>query len=276
MGENSVNQPKATVIIPTYNRVKTLERSIRSILAQTYTDYELIIIDDGSTDNTKELIMEIKDDRIHYIKSPVNRGAANARNIGIRAAKGEYIAFQDSDDEWVPDKLEKQVKVLDSTDAEIGMVYSRFFYDLGGNRILKHPPESMSYEEKSGYIYPQMLKQNLIGTPTMLVRKECLNKVGMFNASLKSLEDWELCLRISKEYKVYFIDELLHKAYITPGSLSFDIMASVQATCCMLKLYKEDIIKYDLLEYKIRQILNYAEKINKVEEVNKIIDTIIE
>lgn len=270
------NLPKATVIIPTYNRAKTLERSIKSVLTQTFSDYELIIIDDGSTDNTKELIIDIKDDRIHYIKSPVNRGAANARNIGIRAAKGEYIAFQDSDDEWLPEKLEKQVTALDKTDGETGMVYTGFFYDFGENGILEYPPKDMPYEIKSGYIYPQMLKRNLIGTPTMLVRKGCLNKVGMFNTTLKSLEDWELCLRISKEYKVYFVDESLHKAYITPGSLSSDIIASIQSTCCMLKLYKDDIIKFDILEYKIKEIQNYAKKINKIDEVNKIIDSIIE
>jgi hypothetical protein len=159
-------------------------------------------------------------------------------------------------------------------DQKTGLVYTRFFYELG-NGIAEHPPATMSYEEKSGYMYPQMLKRNLIGTPTMLVRKECLDKVGMFNTVLRSLEDWELCLRISKEYRVYFIDEPLHKVYITPESLSFNALAFVHASCYILKLYKDDITKYGLLDYKVEAIRNCAEKINMTEEINKIIDSIL-
>ncbi|WMJ90223.1 glycosyltransferase family 2 protein [Anaerocolumna sp. MB42-C2] len=274
--ENIYADPvKVSVILPTYNRIHTLKRSIISVLNQGFTDYELLIIDDGSTDGTKEFIADIMDERIHYIKSPVNRGAANARNIGIRASKGKYIAFQDSDDEWLPDKLEKQVVVMDEADMLTGMVYTRLFYDLGDKGRIEYPPESMSLDQKSGYIYEQILHRNLVGTPTMLIRRECFNKVGMFNTQLRKLEDWELCIRIAKDYKIILVDELLLKAYLTPGSLSSDTVSNVQATLSMLKIYKEEYIKYNLLEEKVNEIKAHALKINKADEVNKLIETVL-
>ena len=274
--ENIYADPvKVSVILPTYNRIHTLKRSIISVLNQGFTDYELLIIDDGSTDGTKEFIADIRDERIHYIKSPVNRGAANARNIGIRASKGKYIAFQDSDDEWLPDKLNKQVSVMDEADMLTGMVYTRLFYDLGDKGRIEYPPESMSFDQKSGYIYEQILHRNLAGTPTMLIKRECFNKVGMFNTQLRKLEDWELCIRIAKYYKIILVDELLHKAYLTPGSLSSDTVSNVQATLSMLKIYKEEYIKYNLLEEKVNEIKAHALKINKADEVNKLIETVL-
>lgn len=267
---------KVTVIIPTYNRMETLKRAITSVFRQTYTNYELLIIDDGSTDDTKKLVTGMNDDRIHYIKSPVNRGAGNARNIGIRAAKGEFIAFQDSDDEWMDTKLEKQVAALEAADDKTGMVYTRFFYDLGEKGRIEYPPDNLSYNEITGDIYQRVLQKNLVGTPTMLIRKECFEKVGMFNTVLRSLEDWDLCIRISKEYRIILVDELLHKAYIMPGSLSYDVLSAIQANCCMLKLYKDDIIRYGLLKDKIAHIQRLAEKINLVDEVTKLISSALQ
>ena len=119
--------PKVSIILPTYNRAYIIEKGINSLLNQTYQDFEIIIVDDGSTDNTEEIIKKLqeKDKRIKYIKLKTNKGAATARNIGIKAARGEYIAFQDSDDEWMHEKLEKQVKVLDTSSKEV-VVYTGF------------------------------------------------------------------------------------------------------------------------------------------------------
>ena len=112
--------PKVSVIIPTYNRAHLVGRAIRSVLNQTYQDFEIIVVDDGSTDNTEEVVKSFNDPRIRYIRHEKNRGGSAACNTGIRAARGEYIAFQDSDDEWLPEKLEKQMQVFENTPTGVG------------------------------------------------------------------------------------------------------------------------------------------------------------
>ena len=113
-----MNKPLVTVIIPTYNRAKTIERSINSVLSQSYSNLELIVVDDGSSDNTKSVVENIDDSRVRYIWQN-NSGACAARNNGINNARGEYIAFNDSDDTWKPNKLEKQLEVVTKTGADV-------------------------------------------------------------------------------------------------------------------------------------------------------------
>lgn len=142
--------PTVSVIIPTYNRAHLVGRAIQSVLNQTYKDFELIIVDDGSTDNTEDIIKKYqkKDERIKYIRRKKNKGGSVARNTGINAAIGEYIAFLDSDDEWLTEKLERQMKVFKSTSSEVGVVYSGFF------RIndRRNEIESIFNPKKRGYI----------------------------------------------------------------------------------------------------------------------------
>ena len=117
------NRSLVSTIIPTHNRSKMLNRSINSVLNQTYSAIECIVIDDGSTDNTVDVIETQKDDRLIYVSHKSNRGASAARNTGIRHSNGEYISFLDDDDEWLPTKLEKQVELLTNLPNKIGMVY---------------------------------------------------------------------------------------------------------------------------------------------------------
>lgn len=120
-----VNRPLVSVIIPTYNRIHTLPTSIDSVLKQTYENLELIIMDDASEDGTEEYVQGIGDSRIRYRKSDINMGPSAARNLGAELAAGDYLAFQDSDDEWMPDKLEKQMELMLS-DEELSLVYCEF------------------------------------------------------------------------------------------------------------------------------------------------------
>ena len=143
---------KVSVIIPTYNREATLKRAVESVLNQTYTDFELIIVDDGSTDNTRQLVENIHDDRITYYYVKINSGAAAARNYGIERAEGEYIAFQDSDDYWHSDKLEKQMKVMESN-PDIGFVYHIIKYNLKDDLCLIIPSSDIPLDKKMGNIY---------------------------------------------------------------------------------------------------------------------------
>ncbi len=119
-------RPTVSVIIPTYNRAHLLGRAIESVLDQTYQDFEIIVVDDASADETEEVVKSFGDDRINHIRHQKNKGGSAARNTGIKAARGEFIAFLDSDDEWVPKKLEKEIDRLQTLSNEVGVVYSGF------------------------------------------------------------------------------------------------------------------------------------------------------
>lgn len=124
------NNPKISVIIPTYNREKLIERSIKSVLNQTYKNIEVIVVDDCSNDNTKSIVNSIKDDRLIYIKLSKNKGACYARNKGIEAASGKYIAFNDSDDVFYKNKLEKQLKNLLNNNSDLDFCKMKVFRDM--------------------------------------------------------------------------------------------------------------------------------------------------
>ena len=165
--------PKVSVIIPTYNRAHLVGRAIRSVLNQTYQDFEIIVVDDGSTDNTEEVVKSFNDPRIRYIRHEENKGAAAARNTGIKAAKGKFIAFQDSDDEWLPKKLEKQMEAFDNASPKVGVVYTGF-WSIEGN--VKRYSLNKEIVHKEGDIHSQILQGNFIGTPAAVVKKACFKK----------------------------------------------------------------------------------------------------
>jgi glycosyltransferase involved in cell wall biosynthesis len=211
--------PKVSIVIPTYNRAHTLERSIRSVISQSFTDFELIIVDDGSPDGTREVICGFEDSRIRYIPNGFNGGPGSARNRGIASARGQYVAFQDSDDEWCPGKLQKQVDVMESADTRIGIVYTGFLR-FEKNRVQYIPSRSISKRE--GDLYTQLFHGNFITSQTVLVRRECFDYCGMFDESLLALEDWDLWIRIARSYRFILIDEPLVHVYLSPDSLIAD------------------------------------------------------
>ena len=204
-----------SVIIPTYNRGRLIERSIRSVLNQSYSNLELIIVDDCSTDNTKEVIDGIKDERIRYIRLEEKHNADYARNIVIDEAKGEYVAFQDSDDFWHEDKLEKQLDFLIKNNADV--VFCNMKRHLNG-KFKDYYPTGI----KEGQIhYEQLLARNLMSTQTIMGKNECF-KEYRFDENVPRFDDWDLALRLSKKYAVYHQDEVLVDTYIQVDSLSND------------------------------------------------------
>jgi glycosyltransferase involved in cell wall biosynthesis len=214
--------PEVSIILPTYNRYKTLKRAVDSVLNQTYDDFELIIVDDGSTDDTEKLINGIMqlDRRVKYKKLDKNFGAYKARNEGILILKGRFIAFQDSDDEWIPDKLIKQVSILKSFPEDIGMVYC-FMCEIdenGNKRIMNKEiitPEMPDLHRKT-----LMYMCDGIDLQACLFRREVFETCGYFDENLKTTGDKEYLIRISKKYKFYCINEPLLNYHSTSGSFS--------------------------------------------------------
>jgi len=233
------NNLKVSVVLPTYNRARLLKRSIASVLEQTYRNLELIVVDDCSVDDTMNVVRSFDDKRIRYIRHKNNRGEAASRNTGIKLAEGKYIASQDSDDEWVREKLEKQMKVFENSPSNLGVVYSGL-WKIKGDK--KNYIPSGGIKKKEGHVHNELLKVNFIGTPTTVIKKECFEKVGFFDERLFHLVDWELWIRISKHYDFKYISEALTLVHFTKGSISSSKDALVDA--------RELIFKKHFLEIK--------------------------
>lgn len=209
---------KISVVLPTYNRCKTINRAVSSVLNQTYSEIELIIVDDASTDATENVISNIHDSRIRYIKLDKNVGPSRARNIGVDEAKSNYIAFMDSDDEWYSTKLERQMNYY-LKNQQYGLVYCPYFYE-NGRKIIQIPSKLIPKENLEGNIYYSLLDSNKIGTPTILIKKDIFLEFGGFDENLNCLEDWDFALKVAGKYKIGFVDDILMKAYLTSNGVN--------------------------------------------------------
>ncbi len=189
-----------SVIIPTYNRKNFLQIAVKSVLAQTYKNFELIIVDDGSTDETDKLIEKFNDSRIKYIYQK-NRGPAKARNTGIKLAKGDYIAFLDSDDRWKKEKLQIQFTEMENHPQYMLSHTEEIWYRNG--KILN---PKKKHKKNHGDIFLQSLKLCAISMSTVMVRKELFNKISLYDEKLEVCEDYDMWLRITANYPVLLIN----------------------------------------------------------------------
>ena len=212
------SEPLVSVIIPSYNRENSIIRSVDSVLKQTYQNIELIVVDDGSTDSTVNLLNEIKDSRLRVLELKSNAGASAARNAGIKIAKGSYIAFHDSDDVWVLDKLKTQLDLIEGTGPDVGMVYSAYDVIYEDGKKITIP--SKTSEKLSGDLSGLLSKYNVVGTPTMLVKSEVFKNVGMFDEKLIQLEDWDFALRVSSKYQFLYINTPLLISYYSADGVN--------------------------------------------------------
>ena len=208
---------KISIIMPTYNREKLIGDSIKSCINQTYKDIEIIVVDDCSTDNTKEEIEKIKDMRIKYIKLSTHKGASYARNVGIKNAIGNYISFIDSDDIFLSTKLEKQLNNLIKNNSDFDFCRVEFFNE---GAFLKLVPNDNDIKEiKNGNIYNYLLTNgNFISTQAILVKKCCIEKY-LFDVNMPRLQDYELLIRMLPEVKVSYTNETLVSSYIQSDSI---------------------------------------------------------
>lgn len=190
-----INFPKISVIIPVFNGEKTIENTIKSVLSQTVTDFELIIINDGSTDGTLEIIQNLTDARLKVFSYP-HANQATSRNRGLEKATSEYIAFLDADDLWTPDKLESQMDALERC-PNAALAYSWTNCIDESDQFL----HSGTRANFSGNVYQNLLLADFISNGSnALVRKRALDEVGNFNVLLPSAEDWDLWLRLASRY----------------------------------------------------------------------------
>lgn len=198
---------RISVVIPTYNRAELLKNSINSVLSQTYRDFEILVIDDCSSDHTPGVLEVIRDERLRVIRNGSNKGIAAVRNIGVTSARGEYIAFLDDDDEWLPGKLEKQLDVLEGGSANLGCVYTGVLViNSDGDQVLQ-----TSIPRYRNNILKELLFQNFITTSTVVVKKACFEKVGLFDEDIPYGEDYDMWIRIAKEFEFDFVKEPLTK-----------------------------------------------------------------
>ena len=233
--ENAKQHPKVSVVITTYNRANLIGRAIESIFRQTYKDYEIIVVDDGSSDNTREVVEGFRDNRIHYIRHHENRGCSAGRNTGIKASKSDYIAFLDTDDEWLPEKLEKQVYLLERANSGIDAVYTAMLY-VERNR--KHLVPQLSIKNKEANIGDLILKRSVIAPSTVLIKKHCFDRVGLFDEKLRWGDDWDMWIRVTQGYEFAFISEPLVVYRQQPDSLTTDRFASERSRACEVILRK--------------------------------------
>lgn len=199
---------KVSVIIPTFNRNSFLESAIESVLTQTFRDFEIIIVDDASSDDVHECLKQFDDPRLKHIRHKVNRGEAGARNTGIENSTGEYIAFLDDDDTWLPEKIEQQLSVLENLPAKVAGIYSGYVaIEFSSKKTLYTKVPAMR-----GDICNDLLVRNLIGTPsTVMIRRACIQQAGLFDENLCYGVDHDFYLRIAKHYHFEYIKKPLVK-----------------------------------------------------------------
>ncbi len=195
--------PKISVIIPTYNRGHFLKEAINSVLHQTYSEFELIIVDDGSQDDTPKVVKSFKDRRIRYIYCP-HQGVSHARNVGIKNAQGEFIAFLDSDDLWLPKKLEIQKNFLTQA-SNLLICQTEEVWVRNGRRV-----NPKKYHRKpSGRMFNQSLRRCLISPSAVMMHRRLFETIGLFDEQMPVCEDYDMWLRVTLRFPVYLIPQAL-------------------------------------------------------------------
>jgi glycosyltransferase involved in cell wall biosynthesis len=249
--------PRVSVIIPAFNASRFISQAIESVLDQTFTDRELIVVDDGSTDDTASLVMKYGE-KLRYIYQK-NQGLSSARNTGIVKAEGEYIGFLDADDYWDREKLRHQVALLDSS-PDTGVVYTAL-------KVVNK--DNHEIEERGclvrGRIFFSLLTENCVvgSCSSALIRRECFEKAGTFDEMLSASEDWDLWLRIAPYYLFDFVDLPLTFYRIHEGNMHKDLVLMERNVFHVIgKLFKREALNQEVVrrqgEILARHALDFA------------------
>lgn len=203
--------PKVSVVIPTFCRPESTKRALSSVVAQTFSDFEIIVVDDGSSDDTMQVVQGLGIDRLRVIRHETNRGPAAARNTAVAVAKGEWIAFLDSDDVWKPEKLARQMTRLQAAPANVSACATGYYLHKGGRELTiipNLPPGTFRFNILFGCAISP-------GT-TLLVKRKVFDEIGLFDERLRRLEDWDWLLRYAQHYDIVFVPEPLANIYLRP------------------------------------------------------------
>ena len=241
-----------SVVIPTYNREKTIKKAVDSVLSQTYKDIELIVVDDCSNDKTGEIISKINDVRLRYIRLEKNSGANYARNIGIFEANGEYVAFQDSDDVWRKEKLERELKYLVENDCDV--VFCSMLQHHNDRKDIRFPRINDSDKKN---LARRVLFGNIMSTQTILAKKELIKR-EKFDNSLERFQDWDLAIRLLNKYNVEFLDKVLVDVYVGEDSISKSSTKAVKSLSKIIDKYPELLESKSVNDYLRLYLLKYA------------------
>jgi len=236
--------PKVSAIIPTHNRAEFLRSAITSVLNQTFQNFEIVIVDDASKDHTREVIANFNDTRIRVVYNQVSKGDAGARNIGVMNSNCNYIAFLDDDDEWLPEKLKIQSDLLDNSPSEVGGVCTGHFVveKMNGRVLSTHSPEN-----------GDLSKENFITTSSIFLRRECFEKCGLFDESMPTSSDYDMWIRISKNFSFKSIKKPLVKRYIHENSLTLNYEKMTKGREILFKKH-EDYFKTNPREYSYQYL----------------------
>jgi glycosyltransferase involved in cell wall biosynthesis len=246
---SEVNTPLVSVVVPVYEQPDLLQEALESVATQTLADVEVVVVDDASEMDLKPVLDEF-DIRTVFVRHKTNEGAAAARNTGIDAANGEYIAFLDADDLWKSTKLERQLAVFERGNDSLGLVYTGFVqYETDGSEWVRHP-------EARGEIYEAELERDRIHpTSTVMVRQDILQEVGGFDASLPSRQDYDLWIRITEHYEVDYVDQILVDKREQEGGISKNFDSRIQGDLAVFKKVKERVSEYGFIARS--RILSY-------------------
>ncbi len=245
--QSTATPPAISVVIPVYNRRATIREAVESVLRQTWTDFELIVVDDCSKDDTVEIVEKMSDPRVRLVRHEVNKGAGGARNTGMEAAKGTWIAFQDSDDEWLPRKLELQMKALEEMGPDAIGAYCGMFIlgnaddDLDRVDMVEYWPRQRPGFPLQGNLHATLLHRSLISTQTFIGRRDQLAATGRFDTALPALEDWDFFISFSKQGPIAFVPDPLVIQRFSPNSLTRSLPNRIAAQEAMLNKHMDDL-----------------------------------
>lgn len=230
-----MEQGKVSVVLTCYKYAHFLPYALDSVLAQTYGDVEAIVVNDGSPDNTDEVMQRyLADPRVVYIKQE-NGGQAVAKNTGIRAARGEFVAFLDADDIWDPRKLEKQMPLF--ADARVGVTYTGMSFIDEAGKPVAHEFSALS-KPRAGRITEHLFVDNIVPFSSSVVRRSCFDEVGVMDTSFRMAIDWDLWLRMSVRYDFAFVDEpLLRYRMGHSGQMSKNIFVREKDTMRIMEQF---------------------------------------
>lgn len=239
-----MNRPKVSVIIPTYNRPRRLSRALGSVIGQSYEDIEIIVVDDHSETDTIGVIEEFHDDRVRYEVHDSNKGSQQARNTGITISQGDLIALLDDDDAWFPEKLELQVELMER-DENVGLVY------CGCHDVLESDDHVIQTRipEFRGDVHGQILKRNILASPTPLIRREVFQVAGLFDTTLPSCQDWDMWIRIAQHYRFDYVERPLARFYFHGNQISANVEKRIEGRKRLVEKHKDEMDGRTLAEH---------------------------